>query len=513
MTGNKQGKLALKNQPFSLQLFLCTLTGALMPLAFAPFAVWPLAIILPALILLLVDAEKTARRIFLKGWCFGLGYFGFGVYWIYNSLHDFGMAPPLVAAAMTALLVMFLSVFPALTLNAWQSIQRRTGQKPIWLLPVLWFAFEWLRGWLLTGMPWLSLGYALIESPLAGFAPLIGVYGLSALAVLIAVVLVHVIKTKAFSYLAIVILLPALGFGLQQVEWTEQQASSLDVTIVQGNIPQQIKWQYDQRHNIFNTYWRETEQYWDSDLIVWPETALPDQSENIRQSLLEPVAKIAAARGSHILSGIVVSDQANQKFYNSMLLLGANEAVYHKRHLVLFGEYYPLRWLLDFMSHLINIPHSDLEPGPEQQPLMQVNGLLLGISICFEDAFSRDIMLSIPAANLLVNASNDAWFGDSLAPHQHLQIARMRALETGRAMVRATNTGISAFIDFRGRIIVQSEQFKTQSLTQAITGRTGVTPFYYFAKLQPWIVLVILFALLMVRLKRGFKKKQGNITE
>lgn len=489
----------LKSLPFPFLLLLSALAGALLPLAFAPFAIWPLAIVLPAFLLVLADSRDTNKQVVLTGLCFGLGYFGFGVYWIYNSLHDFGMAPPIVAGAITALMIVTLSVFPALTLLAWQSIQRRIGKRSIWLVPILWFAFEWFRGWVLTGMPWLSLGYALGESPLAGFAPLIGVYGLSAIGVLVAVALIQVIQTKAYRFVSIIVFVFGLGFGLQQIEWTEQQSKSLEVTIVQGNIPQEMKWQYDQRQYIFNTYWRETEQYWDSDLIVWPETALPGQSENIRQSILNPLSKAAAEKGSHILTGLLVSDKANRKFHNSMMMLGGNpdenETVYHKRHLVLFGEYYPLRWLLDLMSHLINIPYSDLQPGPDEQPLMKVKGLFLGVSICFEDAFSRDIMKSIPQANLLVNASNDAWFGDSLAPHQHLQMAQMRSLETGRAMVRSTNTGVSAFIDFKGRIIQLTEQFKTLSITQTMHGRTGVTPFYYFAKVQHWIAGLILIIL------------------
>ncbi|MFT5226778.1 MAG: apolipoprotein N-acyltransferase, partial [Polaribacter sp.] len=180
----------LKSLPLPLLLLLSALVGALLPLAFAPFAIWPLAIVLPAVLLVLADSRDTNKHVVLTGFCFGLGYFGFGVYWIYNSLHDFGMAPPIVAGAITALMIVTLSVFPALTLLAWQSIQRRIGQQSIWLVPILWFTFEWFRGWVLTGMPWLSLGYALGESPLAGFAPLIGVYGLSAIGLLVAVALI-----------------------------------------------------------------------------------------------------------------------------------------------------------------------------------------------------------------------------------------------------------------------------------------------------------------------------------
>jgi apolipoprotein N-acyltransferase len=472
-----------------------------MPVAFAPLSIWPLGILLPALLIVLADTQQSWRRVFVIGWLFGLGYFGFGVYWVYNSLHDFGNAAPMVAAALAALMIACMALFPALTLASWKFVQRYLGQSSIWLLPLLWFAFEWLKGWFLTGLPWLSLGYSQINSPLNGIVPLIGVYGLSAVCVLIAVALIRVVKNREYRYIALVLLIPGLGMSLQNIDWTEPKSTPLKVTIVQGNIPQEIKWQYDQRQNIFNIYWRETNQNWDSDLIVWPETAIPGRSENIEQSVLIPMAIAAAEQASSILTGVVVTENENNIFYNSMLLLGDSQGVYHKRHLVMFGEYYPLRRLLDFMRNFINIPYSDLTSGSPDQPLMSVNQTRLGVSICFEDVFSRDIMLAMPEANLLVNASNDAWFGDSLAPHQHLQIAQMRALETGRPMVRSTNTGVSAFIDYRGRIIESTEQFRTQSITRDMVGRTGVTPFYYFFKLQG-ILAVLIFAMLLFYLYR-----------
>jgi len=475
-----------------LDLILAALLGSLMPLAFAPFSIWPLGILLPALLIGYLDALHSWRRVFLISWFFGLGYFGFGVYWVYNSLHDFGNAAPAIAGALAALMIACMALFPALTLLSWKFIQRHLSQRSIWLLPILWFAFEWLKGWFLTGLPWLSIGYSQIDSPLNGLAPLIGVYGLSAVCILVAVALVQALKNRKYIYLLVVLLVPGLAMSLQGIDWTEPQATPLKITIVQGNIPQEIKWQYDQRQNIFNIYWRETTQNWDSDLIVWPETAIPGRSENIEESVLMPMAIAATEQDSSILTGVVVTESENNIFYNSMLLLGENQGVYHKRHLVMFGEYYPLRWLLDFMRNFINIPYSDLTPGPREQPPMSINGTQLGVSICFEDVFSRDIMPALPDAGLLVNASNDAWFGDSLAPHQHLEIAQMRALETGRPMVRSTNTGVSAFIDYRGRIIESSEQFKAQSITRDIVGRTGVTPFYYFFKVQGGLAVFIL---------------------
>ena len=392
------------------------------------------------------------KRLFLHGWLFGNGYFGVGIYWTYNSLHDFGQAPPVVAVLIAALLAVYLAIFPGFILCAWQWSKRQIGSRAIWLLPLFWFAFEWLKGWFLTGMPWLSLGYAYTDSPLSGFAPLIGVYGISGLSVLISIALIKVFRQKQYAAISIILLIPAIGFLLQSIDWTRVEGDPLKVTMVQGNIPQEIKWQYDQRQNIFNTYWRETREHWDSDLIVWPETALPGRSERIEKSILTPIAKKAIEQGSHILTGVIASDSANKRFYNSMVLLGEKQGSYHKRHLVVFGEYYPLRWLLDFLRSWINIPYSDLTPGPDDQALMSVKGIKLGLSICFENVFSRDIMRDLPEANILVNTSNDAWFGDSLAPHQHLQMAQMRAAETGRPMVRSTNTGISAFIDAKGRI-------------------------------------------------------------
>ena len=485
-------------------LSIATLLGAVMPLAFAPYSIWPVALISPALLFLLVDREMPMRRLFLHGWLFGNGYFGFGIYWTYNSLHDFGQAPPLVAALIAALLIVYLAIFPACCLCAWQWCKRKFGQPAIWLLPIFWFAFEWLRGWLITGMPWLTIGYAYTESPLSSFGAIVGVYGVGALGILMSVSLMLIMR-KSYKPVITIVLIPVVGVLLQNIQWTEEKGEPIKVAIVQGNIPQEIKWRYEQRQNIFNVYWRETIKLWDNDLIVWPETALPGRSEDIQESIIKPVSTEVINQNSQILTGVIVSDEANRRYYNSLMLLGEQQGVYHKRHLVIFGEYYPMRWLLDFLSGWINIPYSDMTHGPEDQPLLSVKELKLGLSICFENVFSRNIMRDLPDANLLVNVSNDAWFGNSLAPHQHLQMAQMRSIEAGRAMVRSTNTGISAFIDDRGRIVQVSEQFKMQTLTDFVQGRTGVTPFYYFEKIQGWLAILIVIAIITSLVSLGRK--------
>ncbi len=477
--------------------------GALLPLAFAPFYLWPLAIVNPVLLLWLLQTETSLRKQFIAGWWFGVGYFGFGLYWIYNSLHDFGMAPPAVATAITALLVVYLAIYIGLIQACWKYAERRFGAASLWLVPTLWFGFEWFKGWLLTGMPWLSLGYAHTHSPLAGFAPLVGVYGIGALGVLAGIALLLVLRDRRWPWLGLVLIIPLSGWLLQQHDWTRPLDRSLDVTMVQGNIPQEIKWRYDQRQNILNTYWRETEDHWNSDLIIWPETALPGQSEEIETSVLQPIRDQAIAQDTDLLSGLIVSE--GEILYNSVIQLGTERRVYHKRHLVIFGEYYPMRWLLNLLSGVISIPYSDLTPGPRDQALMRVDGLALGVSICFEDVFSRAILLALPEANLLVNVTNDAWFGDSTAPHQHKQIAQMRALETERAMLRATNTGVSAFIDYKGRVQAATGQFTTESIRHRVEGREGLTPFYYFGKIQGLLALLPIAGIFIM----GRRKARG----
>lgn len=475
-----------------LQLLIAFAAGSSLPLAFSPFSFWPVVILSPALLIFQLTFIDNRKKTFLLGWVYGLGYFGFGVNWIYNSLHIFGHAPAPVAAALTGLMIVTLSLFIGAALTLYKTLmQLYPGRWSMWSLPFIWFAIEWLKGWVLTGFPWLSVGYAHINSPLAGFAPLVGVYGLGSLSILISLLMVMWKQYKNPFSLLLIVLIGFTGFGLKQVSWTETFGDPLNITMIQGNIPQEMKWRREDRQKILDIYWDATKLNWNSDLIVWPEVAIPGRSEDL-QDVLVPMSMQASENNSNLLTGIVVSDWMKREYYNSMILMGNHQGEYHKRHLVPFGEYYPFRQLLSFMRNYIDIPMSDMRAGPLEQPLMSVNDIKLGVSICFEDVFSRDINLALPQANILVNTSNDAWFGDSLAPHQHLEIAQMRSLETGRPMVRSTNTGQSAFIDHKGAIIDIMQQFKAQTLTAEVQGRQGATPFLTFAKFQPWLALLIL---------------------
>ncbi len=475
-----------------------------MPLAFSPFNFWPVVILSPALLLYQLTFINQKKQIFTLGWIYGLGYFGFGVNWIYNSLHIYGHAPAVVAAALTGLMIVTLSLFIGAALVLYKSLMKRYPVHGIgWTIPFIWFSMEWLKSWVLTGFPWLSIGYAHINSPLSGFAPIIGVFGLSSLSIWISLLLVNWKQQRKPVSLILVVIIGATGLALKQISWTEKAGEPLTVTMIQGNIPQEMKWQRDDRQKILDIYWDATKLHWSSDLIVWPEVAIPGRSEDLQNDILLPMAMQTSENNSNLLTGIVVSDWMKREYYNSMILMGNNQGVYHKRHLVPFGEYYPFRQLLSFMRSYIKIPMSDMKAGPEKQPMMSVNDIKLGVSICYEDVFSRDINLDLPGANILVNTSNDAWFGDSLAPHQHLEIAQMRSLETGRPMVRSTNTGQSAFIDYKGSIIDTTEQFKAQTLTADIQGREGLTPFLTFAIIQPWLAFLIFgLVLLLVFFRR-----------
>ncbi len=474
-----------------IHLLIAFVTGATMPLAFAPFHFWPVAILAPALLIFQLDFMRTGRQAFSLGCVWGLGYFGFGVSWIYNSLHQFGHAPAVVAGGLTGLMVVTLSLFIALALALYHRLQHRYPARwAVWMLPLIWFSMEWMKGWVLTGFPWLSIGYAHLASPLAGFAPIIGVYGVGSLSILISLLMVRWKQDKHWKVLLAILFIGLLGQGLRMVEYTRPEGAPLDISMVQGNISQDLKWRRDMRDKIIDKYWRASQPYLDSDLIVWPEVAIPGRSEDM-QPVLKSMTKTLRQHHTRLLSGIVVSDWMKREYYNSMLMLGAGRGVYHKRHLVPFGEYYPLRGLILWMRKYIDIPMSDMTPGPQQQAMMSVKGVNIGVSICFEDVFSRDINRDLPQANILLNTSNDAWFGDSLAPHQHLQIAQMRALETARPMVRATNTGSSAFIDYKGKIVTALDQFKLQTARAKIQGRSGATPFVTFAKLQPWLAVLI----------------------
>lgn len=461
------------------------IAGAALPLAFAPFdAALVAAGSLVALYVVWLRASPA--RALWRGFLFGMGMFGVGVTWIYISIHTFGHVGEGLTLAITALFVAVLSLFPALAgfaarrlLQGWQG---RDVAAPALLLvfPAMWVLFEWIRGWFLTGFPWLDLGYSQIDGPLAGLAPVGGVYGVSLAVAWSAGVLGYAALSghwrRSTAWLTALAALWLVSAWLGTVAWTQPTGKTLRVSLIQGDLPQDIKWLESMRQPTIDLYERLTRKHWGSDLIIWPETAIPAFLQEVKPDV-EALAQQARDHGSDLLVGLVVLHPDSGHYYNAVMELGERRAFYFKHHLVPFTEYLPLRDVLGGLIKFLDVPMSNFTPGPEDQPLMEVKGEKIRVSICYEDAFGAEMIRAVPAANLLVNVSNDAWFGRSIAPPQHLQIARMRALETGRPLLRDTNTGISAVISPAGKVLMKSPQFEVSTLTATIQPMQGSTPY------------------------------------
>jgi apolipoprotein N-acyltransferase len=307
------------------------------------------------------------------------------------------------------------------------------------------------------------------------------------------------------------VLLWFAGWGLSGLKWTEPVGEQLRVVLIQGNIPQERKWKLEQLRPTLDLYIDHTLANWDRDLIIWPETAMPAFRHQLEEDVIRPLSEVAREQRSQLLVGIPVWERGQRRSFNAMLALGINEGAYYKRHLVPFGEFMPMKWLLEPLVEVLQIPMSDFAAGDdEKKPLLTLAGYAAGISICYEDAFGEEVIEALPEAAFLVNASNDAWFGDSLAPPQHLQIARMRSLETGRYMLRSTNTGISAIIRPDGELQGYSPAFRMHVLKGQIQPLTGMTP---YARVGNWAVVLLSLLLLGGGFALGWKKREPSPTE
>jgi len=482
-----------------LLAFVC---GTVVPLGFAPFGWYPVPLLSVALLAGLLFNASPRQALWL-GWLFGLGEFGFGVSWVHISIHQYGNASLPLSIATMLLLVAYLALFPAFM--GWLLARTARASRPLFLLgafPAAWALSEWLRSWLFTGFPWLNLGYSQIDAPLVGFAPLLGVYGVGFLTALSAGLVTLLVTSPGRSRAVAGLLLPLLwlaGWQLNQHHWTQPAGKPLVATLVQGNIPQALKWKPEQQRSTLDRYVELTREHLDSDLVVWPETAVPAFYDQVDADFLEPLREQMRASGVSLVTGIPVLDRRDWDYYNAVISLDDPGAFYYKVHLVPFGEYLPLRhWLASALSFL-PVPQADFSAGRIDQPLLKAAGYPVGTSICYEIAFGEELIHTLPQAAFLINVSNDAWFGDSLAPHQHEEMARMRARETERYVLRATNTGISAIINADGDIVAQSEQFKTQAITHSVQPRAGATPYVRWGN---WPVVLVSLALLLLAAKR-----------
>ena len=495
---------------------LAALAGALMVLSFAPFGWFPMATLsIAAFYQLLPSAFPVARRGgFAVGWFFGLGLLGFGVFWIRISLNEFGNMPALAANVLMLLFVAALALFCAVA--GWLVTRLRPrADGPLWwagpllVLPSVWVLLEWLRGWLFTGFPWLFAGNGqinplpLVGAPLAGWAPVLGVHGLSLIVALSAGLLWIAVRRPGIARslsLAAVLALWLGGALLGRVEWTRPADGPIVAAAVQGNVEPAVKWSPDGVLPTLEIYLLLTREVLeDSDVIVWPETAIPSFLHEVESGLVKPLAEDAREAGTEIVVGVPVMEPSG-RYYNGLISIGSAADRYYKRHLVPFGEFLPFKRQLRPLIDWFEVPMSDFSRGQAEQPLLQVGRYPVGVSICYEDVFPEEVRQALPQAAYLINVSNDAWFGDSLAPHQHLEFARLRALENGRPLVRATNTGISAIIDHHGRVLAALPLFERAALKGTIEPRVGLTP---FAAVGSTPVLLLAAGMLLLGLLAG----------
>lgn len=473
------------------------LVGALFPLAFAPFSWWPVAPACLAVLFVAADNRSVRASLWLA-FSFGLGMFASGVGWISESFQYSNVHGPIVWI-LTLGFVAFLAVFPAGALALAQRCNR--VPRAAWfllVLPAAWMLVEWLRGWLLTGFTWLQLGYTQSDAAGSGLVPVIGSYGAGLLVAVSAGAVAALVRARSRGTVlgvSVVVAVWLLGFGLQGVVWTQPVGEPLRIASIQGNYAQDIKWKRENFVPTLRRYRTLTQKALvdGARLIVWPETAIPafaHRVETFSSALRSDLRPFDAT----LLFGIPVRDEM-AKVRNSVVALGNDEAVYHKRHLVPFGEYVPFAALLTPVLKALRVPVPNFVPAEEVQSVLRHANIRLGITICYEAAFGSEVAAVLPESNVLVNVSNDAWFGDSIAPHQHLQIAQLRALEAGRPMLRSTNTGVSALIAPDGSIMATSPQFKVHVLTGSVQPMRGATP-YVIVGDWPFVASVLVVLLL-----------------
>lgn len=459
---------------------LMIFAGMLLTLSFAPFYYSYLAVLALAL-LFYCWTNASPGRAALRALLFGLGFFGSGASWIYNSIHDFSGAGVVAATLLTFLFVLVLAAFVMLAgyFCGWFF---RAGNVAALALgyPAAWVFAEFLRGYVtLNGFPWLQAGYSQEHSFLAGYIPLAGIYGTGFLVAFTAAVLVLAVRrNKTALWLGLgVIILWGGGAALRTVKWTQPVGAPFRVTLIQGNIPQNNKWLPENRDKTLRMYWDMTAQHWDSQLIVWPETAVPAFYDLVKDAFIFPLHQEAQKHRADIVVPIPVREANGEEYYNAVMTLGREMGIYRKVHLVPFGEYLPLLPLSGPIVKALGAHIGDFVPGRVDQPLLRGAGYPFGTSICYEDAFGAETIQALPEAAYLVNVTNDSWFGEYLQPQQHMQMARMRALETGRYLLRATNTGITAVVAPDGSTIVEAPPSQRTALTAMIVPMGGMTPY------------------------------------
>lgn len=500
--------ILLEQKPWLAKLCLF-FAGCLVTLSLAPFKLWPLGI--AALIILLLFIDNAPKKMaFKRAWWFGFGQFLSGVSWVYISIHDQSNTPMVLATPMTLMWCMFLALFTALFGYAYSATTQSTNKAValVTVAPAVWVLSDWLRGWILTGFPWLYLGHAYTETFLSGSIPLGGVLLATFIAVLTAGAFTYLLKylkasprTNAFIITGVLALLISNGWLSKNAQYVQQNDKTpIALSMIQANILQETKW----APHLRDTHIAEYEQlllnnYKAEHLYIYPETALPDYYQNL-VGYLDALGNKLSQDNNGLITGLVFRDTATQKIYNSMLGFGTIDGLYHKQHLVPFGEYLPFEWLRGLIA-FFDLPMSTFSSAPNAGAYFEWKGFNIAPYVCYEIAYPNMVRQSAQQADVLLTASNDTWFGRSFAPAQHMQLAQARALENGRYLIRSTNNGITAVVNEKGRIISQLPQFTTGVLTANIPSFTGNPPYTRFGD-WPLLILCGIFLLLALLIRK-----------
>ncbi len=494
--------------------FAAVFVGAITTLAFAPYQLWPLAIISPTILLLLIH-QQSAKRALWIGYAWGLGQFATGISWVHISIDNFGGMPKIASVFLMTLLIGYLAMYSALftwTLNRFFPQSNRI--RLLLIAPALWLIADWLRGWVMTGFPWLWIGYSQIESPLAHFAPLGGVELLTFLTIVCSGAIAYALLHRQWLQLLIPVIILSAGFGLKSANWvTPNPESTTKLALIQGNIAQELKWLPSERWPTIMKYTDLTRENWDADIIIWPEAAIPAFEFEI-SSFLSNLDSAAKLNHSAVITG-VVNQGENRKFYNSILTVGETaygdyrfdmSQRYHKHHLLPFGEFVPFETILRPLAPFFNLPMSSFSRGEFVQANIDANGKQMAPALCYEIIFNEQVRQNVTEeTDFILTLSNDAWFGRSIGPLQHMEIARMRALELGKPVIRSTNNGVTAVTDYQGHIVAQLPQFETGVLRAEIISTEGQTPYRQFGT---WPLY--LWTILSLAIGWGWRTKQSN---
>ena len=484
--------------------------GMLLSLSFAPFGFWPLAILMPA-VLICLWAGATPRRAAVLGFWFNAGTFSVGTYWLYIAIKQNGHAPLVLALFLMVGLAAIMGAYHALL--GWlvaKFLPERGALRWMLGIPGAWLLIEWWRSWFLSGFGWLALGYAHTDNWLGGLAPLVGQYGLGLLTLMLAGALAAALLGDRRTRIGCGALYLAVGgaaFGLRGIEWTRPFGRPITVAVVQGAIPQDEKWIEGNLESILELYKTRSREAYGAALIVWPESAIPDLANN-HIEFFRDVYQEASAHGSSLMTGALRAEENTKTgeldYFNSVLSMDkATPGVswYDKHHLVPFTEFVPVPGFVREWLRLMTLPYSDFNRGAAQQPPLEAAGQRVAATVCFDDAYGATQLPALRTATMLVNVTNDAWFGHSSARYQHLQISRMRAMEAGRPIVRAANDGVSAVIGHRGEIIARAPEYEANVMRAELQPRIGLTP---YARVGNWpaVCLALVFGLFGAYFKR-----------